>query len=355
METINGYTILTPFTQVGGGQCEWAQAEKGGAKYFIKRFLRPTYSDLGSPETKALRKKRCEEFEQHHRDMSHRLKAVSAGDGNLVTTKDFFRENSHYFKTTEWIDIGPDTLETIQHLPNMDKFTIALTTVHCVQGLHQAGIVHGDLKPNNILIMKTPLSYAARLIDFDDSYVTGEPPAELVGTLDYYSPEVFLYIKGKCSGSDLTTRADIFSLGIILCEYFTGRKPRIIDDGSHPDTIADAVIQGFMLETGLSGGMDDLVHRMLQRDPNDRPTCLKVIEDLKKLKSGTSLHPEPPLPTTKTSGVTITMTMRKPTSDPLRTPSSRPGATITGTTGVRGPFDDPAIEISGTLMRRRAA
>jgi serine/threonine protein kinase len=140
----------------------------------------------------------------------------------------------------------------------MDKYTIALTSVHCVQGLHQADIVHGDLKPSNILIMKTPMSYAARLIDFDDSYATGDPPEMLIGTPDYYAPEVFRYLKDDTPQSGLTTRADVFSLGIILCEYFTGRRPRIAGNRTKPDTVAEAVIKGSTLDTGLSDGMDNL-------------------------------------------------------------------------------------------------
>jgi serine/threonine protein kinase len=360
METINSYTILTPFKQVGAGQCAWAQAEKGGVKYFIKRFLRPTYSDLGSPETVKLRKERCDEFERHHQDMRRRLEAVSAGDGNLVTTKDFFRHKAHYYKTTDWVDVGADALETIRALPNMDKFIIALTAVHCVQGLHQAGIVHGDLKPNNILIIKTPKSYAARLIDFDDSYRDGAPPEELIGTLDYYPPEVFRYIKGEGSGKDLTTKADIFTLGIILCEYFIGHRPQPVGKGERPETVAEAAIKGFRLETGLDGALDDLLQRMLQVDPAQRPTCAQVIDALKRIRSGSSPERVPPRRPTATSGgcsVAITTTIRKPGGGAAGAPKTPPAAPESGgavitTTVAAGPFDEPAVEITGALMKR---
>ena len=385
MDTINGFTILTPFKQVNGGQCEWAQAEKDGTQYFIKRFLRPTYpaAGLGSPETQARKRKECEAFERRHQDMRRRLEAVSAGDGNLVTTKDFFRHKAHFYKTTDWIDIGADALETIRSLPNMDKFTIALTAVHCVQGLHRADIVHGDLKPNNILIMKTAMSYAARLIDFDDSYVTGDPPKELIGTQDYYATEVFRYIKGESPGSEMTTKADVFSLGIILCEYFTAKRPVIVGKGTHPDTIAEAVIKGFALDTSLGSGIDDLVQRMLRLDPRDRPDCQTVIADLKKLKSGMSpgsssrptstLKPKPgqititttmgkpaaggattrePADTLTGGGITITTTMgkRKP-PDARATPTPPVADTPPPSGSVPGPFDEPTIKITVNRLK----
>jgi serine/threonine protein kinase len=367
MTAINGYQIVTPFKQVGAGQCEWAQAEKGGKKYFIKRFLRPTLLTMGSEETKALSRRQCQEFERRHTDMRRRLDAVSAGDGNLVTTRDFFRDGSKYYKVTDWVDTPADPVGVVRKMSKMDRFVVALTAVHCVQGLHQAGIVHGDLKPANILIMKTRASWASRLIDFDDSYPAGEPPEELVGTPDYYAPEVFRYIKGKGDAATLAAPADIFALGIILCEYFAGRRPKATGKGKHPDTIAEAVIAGLRLDTGLDGDLDTLVRTMLELDPDKRPTCFDVIQDLQALKAGRSIRsmrkgdtpPLPPLASTDSAGITITTTMKTPGA-PVATaasgtaPAPEPAVEDTGvaiTGRIPGLFDEPVVQITGSLLK----
>jgi serine/threonine protein kinase len=69
-----------------------------------------------------------------------------------------------------------------------------MTIANSIQILHREKIVHGDLKPDNILIKETaPNVYTAKLIDFDNSYFSGNPLDvfdEIVGDLTYYSPEM---------------------------------------------------------------------------------------------------------------------------------------------------------------------
>src|ERR1039457_3012448 len=111
-DVINGY-VLTTDAQNGGGQCEWAFAKKGGEAFFIKRFLRPTYPVEGSPgseKTKAEKRARSEEFERQQRQVRRKLAEISGEGGNLVITREFFREGAHFYKVTLKVDvtrIGP--------------------------------------------------------------------------------------------------------------------------------------------------------------------------------------------------------------------------------------------------------
>ena len=94
---------------------------------------------------------------------------------------------------------------------------------------HQKGIVHRDLKPANILVTLIDGRPVPKVIDFgvakatagkltDDSMSTQF--GAIVGTLEYMSPE-----QAGFSGEDIDTRADIYSLGVILYELLTGLKP----------------------------------------------------------------------------------------------------------------------------------
>ncbi|MGI8591784.1 MAG: protein kinase domain-containing protein [Nakamurella sp.] len=77
------------------------------------------------------------------------------------------------------------------------------TVAHSLKILHDLHIVHSDLKPSNVKIKKTELGYTTKLIDFDSWYVVGSPPPpdEIVGTMNYYSPELITYVQGRRRGS----------------------------------------------------------------------------------------------------------------------------------------------------------
>ena len=98
-----------------------------------------------------------------------------------------------------------------------------------VQHAHQKGVVHRDLKPSNILITLIDGQPIPKVIDFglakalagkltDESLSTQF--GAVVGTLEYMSPEQAGY-----SGADIDTRADVYSLGVLLYELLTGLRP----------------------------------------------------------------------------------------------------------------------------------
>ena len=98
-----------------------------------------------------------------------------------------------------------------------------------MQHAHQKGIVHRDLKPANILVTLIDGKPMPKVIDFGVAKATGGKLTDVsmstqfgavVGTLEYMSPE-----QAGFSGVDVDTRADIYSLGVILYELLTGLRP----------------------------------------------------------------------------------------------------------------------------------
>lgn len=291
-EVINGYTILKDFV-VAGGMSKVTFAEKGGKEYFIKEFLSPKYPVIDSPgseKVKAQRRKACEAFEKHHRELNKKIATKVSLGGNLVFAIDFFRSGTCYYKVTEKIDTASLTCEEISHLSFDKILLIAKSVCHSIRILHDLNIVHGDLKPDNILIKKTSLAFSGKLIDFDDSYFSGNPPTDresLVGTPEYYSPEQAAYIMDEdeeISGSTLTLKSDIFTLGIILCEYFTGRKP-ILPSDCGSTWLCVEKDKSLSYAKSIPSGIKNLIDWMLRKNPNERPTINEVFEILKGIKT----------------------------------------------------------------------
>jgi serine/threonine protein kinase len=110
-----------------------------------------------------------------------------------------------------------------------ERLELFLAICQAVQHAHQKGIVHRDLKPANILVTLLDGRPVPRVIDFGVAKATAGKLTDeslstqfgaVVGTLEYMAPEQAGY-----SGIDIDTRADLYSLGVILYELLTGLRP----------------------------------------------------------------------------------------------------------------------------------
>lgn len=110
-------------------------------------------------------------------------------------------------------------LDTTGPLPVDVGVMIAIQVANALEYAHRRGLIHRDIKPGNIMIKRNG---EVKLMDFGIARTKGlealTEPGTLVGTPSYMSPEQAL-------GEPLDVRSDIFSLGIVLYEMFTGAKP----------------------------------------------------------------------------------------------------------------------------------
>jgi serine/threonine protein kinase len=345
-DVINGYTILEDFRVVGAGLSKWTFAARDGREYFIKEFLSPTYPDEhapGSAQTKMRKRRRCAAFERHHRRIQEALAAVSGLGGNLIVTLDFFRWGAKYYKVTEKVEVASLEPADVAALPFRDQLVLLKTVGHSLRILHDRDIVHGDLKPSNVLIKRTELGYTTKLIDFDNAYLAGEPPPpeEIVGTMNYYSPELVGYVQETRTAAELTQKADIFALGLIYAEYLTGALPPFDAGHQYAGVAARAGEILRLPPISLPAPMVELVDRMLLADPAARPTIAEIHTTLMGIRT----------PTTTTAVLTGAPATAAPSvPSRLKGRGLRKGA---GPASVSAPERGPTRRLVGKLLERR--
>jgi eukaryotic-like serine/threonine-protein kinase len=322
-DVLNGYTILEDFKVVGAGLSKWTFAERGGRQYFIKEFLSPTYPDdnaPGSVKIKAKKRARCAAFEAHHRGVQRALAPLSAYGGNLIVTLDFFRWGAKYYKVTEKVDAEGLTSADIAALGLRVQLVLMKTVAHSLKILHDLKIVHGDLKPSNVLIKRTELGYTTKLIDFDNAYIAGRPPPpeEIVGTINYYSPELLGYIQeAGVAPAELGVASDIFALGLIYTEYLTGAPPPFDAAKYHEPAVAVRNREALRIPRGeIPTQLADLIDAMLAPEPVQRPTIAYVHATLMSMRPVTQDEVAPaPSGALRGKGLRTTP-QRRPTTEP---------------------------------------
>jgi serine/threonine protein kinase len=114
-------------------------------------------------------------------------------------------------------------------LPTRERLQLFIKVCQAVQHAHQKGVIHRDLKPSNVLITEHDGEPVPKVIDFGVAKALGQKLTaktlftafnHMIGTPAYMSPE-----QTALSGLDIDTRADIYSLGVLLYELLTGVTP----------------------------------------------------------------------------------------------------------------------------------
>ncbi|OYC97191.1 serine/threonine-protein kinase [Microbacterium sp. Yaish 1] len=151
--------------------------------------------------------------------------------------------------------------------------------------VHDAGIVHRDVKPSNILLARSTVPgvpLRAKLADFgiahllDSERVTS--PSLLIGTAAYIAPELL-------HGADPAPPSDIYALGLVLVEAATGERAFAGSDGNRGQLLA-RLSRDPDLPMLLDVRWRDLLCAMTSRRPEDRPTALEVMSILSRRAPG---------------------------------------------------------------------
>lgn len=208
---------------------------------------------------------------------------ATLSDNNIVNVLDVGCQDNVNYIVMEFVD-GKTLKDVIDDFGKMNydtAITIAVQVARALDCAHRNGIVHRDIKPQNILVTESGL---VKVTDFGIAKSSGSATltntSTVLGSAHYFSPE-------QAKGTYIDKRTDIYSLGIVMYEMVTGQMPFNADS---PVTIALKHIQEppvppKELNPKVPESLNKLILKCMEKDQNKRYQDAKdVIADLQKIK-----------------------------------------------------------------------
>ena len=156
----------------------------------------------------------------------------------------------------------------------------AMQIAKALEHAHGRGIVHRDIKPHNVMVLKNG---SVKVTDFGIARLMSQSNTltkEALGSVHYISPE-------QAKGGRVDNRSDLYSLGVVMYEMITGRAPY---DGDSPVAVAIQHINGgaampSTLNPNIPGGLEQIIMKCMQTDPDQRyNSATALLYDLEKLR-----------------------------------------------------------------------
>jgi predicted ATPase/DNA-binding SARP family transcriptional activator/Tfp pilus assembly protein PilF len=281
---VERYVVERPLTSGGHGQLFLGRDRVTGDPVVIKQLIKevvaqdPLLVDRFTQESEMLRQ------------LKH---------PNIVRMLVTFEQEGQRSIVMEYVPGGSlgQLLDEQGRLPLEQVLTIGLELADALSRSHHLGIIHRDIKPDNVLLAAdgTP-----RLTDFGTARLLRQDArltqlGDFVGSPSYASPEML-------RGGEPDARSDIWSLGVTLFELLTGQQPF---PGEQILTVFNAILNDpppdlRQIQPDVPPALASLLERMLAKDPNHRPASMRQIAaELEAIcAGGTAIPPEPsPLPT----------------------------------------------------------
>ncbi len=234
----------------------------------------------------------AEDKDRMNRFVREAKSASALNHPNIITIHEIGESDGTHFIATEFID-GKTLSDYAKANPLNYKsaLEIAIQVASALDEAHAAGIVHRDIKPDNIMVRASGL---VKILDFGIAKLTenetpeiesedataiqsGTSPGMIIGTANYMSPE-------QAKGQAVDARTDIFSFGVVLYEMLAGHLPF---EGKTPMEIIGAVIhkEPKPMDEEVPGEIERIITKTLRKDRNERyQTTEDLLIDLKDVK-----------------------------------------------------------------------
>lgn len=287
---LGSYRLLKLLGEGGMGQVYLAEHVRLGRKVALK-MLRSEYATSRDAVARFFREARAVNRINHE---------------NIVEITDFVEDdgkhNYYIMELLEGRNLG-DLMRGEGRLPASRALGIAVQICKALSAAHQAGVIHRDLKSENIfLIERGGQVDFVKLLDFGVAKLTDFGAGQsvqktgagiIIGTPEYMSPE-------QASGLEVDHRSDIYSLGVILFEMVTGVNPFSVNAKSfgevlvrhltlkppRPADVTDAPIR-------LPKQFEVLIQTCLEKEPHNRPQSIAEVEEqLRQIADKESLQLE---------------------------------------------------------------
>ncbi len=195
---------------------------------------------------------------------------------NIATIYDFFEHEEKHYVVMEYVE-GESISKIIKHIGAFDTEIALSIFKQILNGLmyaHSKNVIHKDIKTSNFLL--TPNT--VKIIDFGIAQILDESSKMavselLIGTPKYMSPEQIL-------GEDIDQRTDIYSLGIVLYEFLTGKLPFNINTNSDLESQIKNLDTKPLSITEINPktpkAIEEIIFKAIQKSPDDR---FQTIED----------------------------------------------------------------------------
>ena len=237
-----------------------------------------------------------EAFEERFRREA--IAAARLAHPNVVATFDTGEDEGTAFIVMELV--RGRTLRDLLHehggaLPPGLTAAIGIQVADALHHAHEAGIVHRDVKPANVLVcdaepgsvpqVKVADFGIARAAAHDGADLT--QPGALLGTAKYLSPE-------QVEGREPDARSDVYALGVVLYECLTGRPPFVADTeiATAMAHVHNEALKPRQLRAGIPRSLEAIVNRAMAKDPDQRyPTAADLATALRSVDLGDDAVP----------------------------------------------------------------